>query len=91
MTNSDIEAVVLEIDVAIAHLKTAQAMVSDARLALIRADRKLGPTELSGNILRHIKQLEILTKEHGDCAVFMKATLVLMRGDDTDVQIIEGR
>lgn len=91
MANQDTEAAMIEIDVAIKHIKTAQAMANDARLALIRADRKFGPIEASNNLSGHIKQLEVLIKEHGDCAMFIEATLALMKGEDTDVEVVQGR
>jgi hypothetical protein len=93
MTNSGIEAAIVEMDVAIRHIKTAQAMVNDARLALIRADRKLGPHSLSANLSSHIKQMEGLAKEHSDCATFLEATLISTKGGsaDDDVEIVQGR
>lgn len=93
MTNPDVEAAIIEMDVAVRHIKTAQAMINDARLALIRADRKLGPHLISENLSSHIKQMESLVKEHGDYAVFLEATLISVRCDDIDddVEIVQGR
>jgi hypothetical protein len=79
-----------EMSEAVRHLKTAQAMASDARRALIRADRKLGANSLSENLSGHIKQTESLIKEHGNCAMFIEATLALLRGNDSNIEIVEG-
>jgi hypothetical protein len=80
-----------EIGTAIRHLSTARALVNDAKLAIIRVDRKLGPNDLSNDLSSHAKLLENLLREHDKCVTFMEATLMVLKGDDTDIEIVESR
>lgn len=81
-----------EMDMAIRLLRTAENVVKDVRLALIRGERALGASEFSEDMIGHVKQAEELIKRIGDNAAAVGITLSVMRGDgNTDVEIIQGR
>lgn len=88
----DIADIAIEVATAVQHLRAAQTKTNDAKLAIIRAERKLGPSKYSNELLSYIKQLEGLMAEQSNCATCMEATYALLVGvDEPDVEIVEGR